>query len=139
MNMFKDSGFKTIKEYVDSLEEPRKSEMKVLDALIRKTIPAQKPYMLIGMPSYGSYHYKGKSGREGDWGLIMLASRKNYISLYICATDGKSYIPEKHKKELPKVKIGKSCINIKKLEDIDLKVVAKMLKEADVWLKERDT
>lgn len=137
MNMFKDSGFKTPKEYFDSLDEPRRTELKTLDALIRKTIPAQKPYMQIGMPSYGSYHYKYASGKEGDWGLVMLASRKNYISLYICATDGKQYVPEKHKRELPKVKIGKSCINIKKLEDIDLNVVVAMLKEAESWLKKQ--
>lgn len=136
MNMFKDDGYKTPAAYIASLEEPRKSDIKELDAFIRKTLPTFKPYMIAGMLGYGTYHYKGKSGREGDWCIIGLSSRKNYISLYVCASDGKAYLPEKYKKQLPKTKIGKSCITFKKPEDIDHDVLKTMLKEAAVLMKQ---
>jgi hypothetical protein len=45
-------------------------------------------------------------------------------------SDGKQYLAEKFKKELPKASIGRSCIRFKKLDDIDLKVIQQILKEA---------
>lgn len=130
MNMFKPTGSKTPEEYIEKLSEPRKTEVKKLHDFIRKTLPGLTPYMESGMIGYGKFHYKSPSGREGDWALIGLASQKNYISVYACAADGKEYVADKYRSELPKADIGKSCIRIKKVEDIDLNVLAKLLKEA---------
>lgn len=130
-NMFQDKGHRTPKDYIASLDDPRKSHIEEIDALIRKALPKQKPLMLSGMLAYGPYNYESKSGRAGEWALILLSSRANYIALYVCAIDGKTYLAEKYKKELPKAKIGKSCITFKKPEDVDLKVITKILKEAE--------
>ncbi len=130
MNMFKKSKAQTRTDYIGSLPEQRKADIKKLDALIRKTVPKLKPFFLINMLAYGPFHYKSKSGREGDWCVIGLGNQKNYISLYVCVSDGKQYLAEKFKKELPKASIGRSCIRFKKLEDLDLKVIQKILKEA---------
>lgn len=138
MNMFKPSPHKTPKEYIDALEEPRKSHLKEMDTLIRKTVPGLKPFMLSGMIMYGPYHYVSSSGREGDWGVIALSSRAQYISLYICALDGKNYLAEQYKKQLPKADIGKSCIRFKKPEDIDMNVIKEMLKKAESWVKKQN-
>ena len=46
------------------LEEPRKSDIKELDAMIRKNAPNLAPHIMSGMLAYGHYHYKGKT-REG--------------------------------------------------------------------------
>jgi hypothetical protein len=116
-------------EYIAKLEEPRKSEIAALDKLIRKLAPALEPFIHIGMLAYGHWHYKYDSGREGDWFRIGLASNKNYISLYICATDAKGYIAGRFKKELPKAKIGKSCVRFKRLSDLDQAVVAELIRE----------
>jgi hypothetical protein len=62
--------------------------------------------------------------------VIALANQKNYISLYVCALDKGQYIAEKHKKELGKVSVGKSCIRFKKIEDINLPVLKKVLQLA---------
>lgn len=129
MNMFKPTSAKDPKEYIEMIEEPRKSEIKKLDELIQK-VTGLKPYIETGMLGYGRYHYKSSSGREGDWCLIGLGSQKNYISLYVCATDGKEYLAEKYKKDFPKANIGKSCIRFKKSEDVDLKVLEEVLKAA---------
>jgi hypothetical protein len=119
---------KTPEEYMKALEEPRKSDIAVLDALIRKTVPKLEPFIMAGMLAYGPIRYKYSSGREGDWCKIALASNKNYISLYVCAADETGYIAEQYKQALPKANIGKSCVRFKRLTDVDQKVLAKMIK-----------
>lgn len=131
MNMFKPLNAATPEEYIEKIDEPRKSELLRLHNFILKTVPRQKAYIEMGMIGYGKFHYKSKSGREGDWALIGLASQKNYISLYVCASDGKQYIAEKHRNLFPKANIGKSCIRIKGLSDINLDSLSFVLKETE--------
>lgn len=131
MNMFKVTDAKTPEEYIEKIEEPRKSQILQLHQLILKTVPQLKPYIISGMIGYGSYHYKYASGREGDWCIIALASQKNYISVYVCAIDGKEYVAESYKSKLPKSSIGKSCIRFKKIEDIDLDVLKEIIKKGE--------
>ncbi len=119
------------------LGEPRKSELKKLDALIRKTVPSLRPFMISGMVAYGKIHYVSpRSGKGVDWGVVLLSSRVQYISLYVCAVDddGK-YIAEGYKKQLPKASIGKSCIRFKKLDDVDQKILTEILMKAEKWAK----
>ena len=81
------------------------------------------------MLAYGPWHYKYASGREGDWFRIGVASNKNYVSLYVCAMDGKSYVAERFKKALPKANIGKACVRFKRVSDLDEAVLAKLIRE----------
>lgn len=127
--MFKSTTAKTPEEYIDQIEEPRRSQIQQVHDLIRKTVPDLKPHIMSGMIGYGTYHYKYASGREGDWAIVALANQKNYISVYVCATDGKEYVAEKYKKQLPKASIGKSCIRFKKPEDIDWPLLRKIIRE----------
>lgn len=125
----------TPKQFIHSLEEPRKSQFKELDALIRKHASKLKPWVLSSahgdILAYGKYDYATKSGCKGEWFTIGLGNRKQYVSLYICAIKDGKYLAESYAKKLPKIKIGKSCLNIKKLEDVDLKVIAKLVREAE--------
>lgn len=129
MTMFKTTTAKTPDEYIQMLEEPRRSEIKQIHEFILKTLPKQAAYIQSGMIAYGQFHYKYPSGREGDWMLVALASQKNYISIYVCATKGDKYIAEIHKDKL-KANIGKSCIRFKKAAEIDFEVLKKVLLEA---------
>lgn len=129
MNMFKSTEAKTPDEYIAKIDEPRRDQIQLLHDLIRKTVPSQKPYIISGMIGYGSIHYKTTSGREGDWCIIALANQKNYISVYICASDGKEYVAEKFKEALPKATIGRSCIRFKNPSDIDLDILKKVIIE----------
>src|SRR3989338_4831324 len=115
--------------YIGKLPEPRRSELRQLHRLITRTAPNLKPRMWSGMIGYGSYHYRYAPGREGDWFVVGLSSRANYISFYGCLSDGRQTIAEKHKQELPKASIGRSCIRFKKLADVDLRVLARIVKE----------
>jgi hypothetical protein len=124
-------------DYLASLAEPRRSQLARLHAFIQKTAPRLKPQMHAGMIGYGMYHYVYATGREGDWPVVALCSRAQYISLYICATDDQGYLAEQSKHLLPKASIGKSCIRFKRLEDIDLAVIKKLLKRAEKWSQEQ--
>jgi hypothetical protein len=123
------SDAKTPKEYIAGLDEPRQTEIKRVDKLIRQTVPELKPFIVAGMLGYGPFHFKYPSGREGDWCRIGLASNKAYISLYACAADKRGYVAERYKKKLPKASIGKSCVRFKKLEDLDVKALKALLRE----------
>jgi len=115
-------------EYLAKLKEPRKSEVTALDALIRRIAPQLEPFIHAGMLGYGPWRYKYASGREGDSFRIGVASNANYISLYICSSDGKRYVAEKYKQALPKAKIGKACVRFKKLADPDLEALSRMIR-----------
>jgi len=128
--MFKSTTAKTVDEYLDLIDEPRRSDMEALHAFIQKTVPDLKPHILYGMIGYGTFHYKSKSGREGDWSVVALASQKNYISVYVCALIDGKYIAEGYKDKLPKASIGKSCIRFKKLTDIDLNILSEIITKA---------
>jgi len=73
---------------------------------------------------FGSYHYKYASGHEGDAPLVGFSPRKAAISLYI-------NIPTENRDELlsklGKHKASKGCIYVKKIADIDIEVLKKMI------------
>lgn len=69
---------------------------------------------------YGDFHYKYESGREGDWFLIGFSPRKANITLYL------GYNIEEESdllKKLGKHKLGKGCLYIKQLSDVDEKML----------------
>ncbi|GIG61056.1 hypothetical protein Lfu02_54280 [Longispora fulva] len=121
----------TPEEYIAGLDQPRRTELAELHDLIRRTVPDLAPTMEFGMPGYGKFHYRYASGREGDWVLLSMASRKNYISVYVTAvtTDG-GYLAEGYRDRLPKADIGKSCIRFKRLSDVDPEVLADIFRAA---------
>jgi len=127
--MLKPAAARTVEDYIEQIEEPRRSDIRALHAMIGKAVPKLAPILQRGMIGYGAYHYKYASGREGDAAVISLASQANYISVYIGACEEGQYLAEKHKAEFPKASVGKSCIRFKKLSDIDLKVLEKLVKQ----------
>ena len=130
--MFKEMSAQTPDQYIDGLEEPRRSEIRSLHDLIRREAPELEPHIASGMLAYGRYHYKGKSkGTEGEWFHIGLASNKRYISLYVMATDPKDggYLAESYKERLAKADIGKSCVRLKRPGDVDQAALAELIRD----------
>lgn len=82
------------------------------------------------MIGYGSHHYRYASGREGDWFVVGLANQKRYVSLYLCATVDGAYLPEANAQRLGKVSVGKGCIRFRRLADLNLDVVAELVRTA---------
>lgn len=84
---------------------------------------------------FGSYHYKSeKSRQEGDWPLVGFSPRKAAISLYVF-TGAKEH--EYLLNDLGKFKMGKACIYIKKLSDIDQGVLKELVTETVRYLQNK--
>lgn len=83
---------------------------------------------------FGTYHYKYDSGHEGDAPLVGFSPRKAAISLYVFTG------LEEHTnllENLGKFKMGKACIYVKKLSDINTKELVKVIHATTKWLKEK--
>lgn len=131
MNMFKPVKATSIQEYLDHLPADRREIIESLDGFIKKTAPSLKPHFAYNMLGYGSFPYKNSKGETVGWPTIALASQKNYISLYVCAVQDGKYVAEKHQNQLGRVNVGKSCIRFKKLADLDLDGLRKVIKIAE--------
>jgi hypothetical protein len=116
------------------------TEQKRIDSFellnLMKELTGSEPRMwgptIIG---FGSYHYKSdRSSQEGEWPLIGFSPRKAAISLYVF-TGAKEH--EYLLEGLGKYKMGKACIYIKKLSDIDKVVLRKIATETISFLKSR--
>lgn len=86
---------------------------------------------LIG---FGNYHYKYASGREGDFFISGFSPRKTALTIYIMS--GFSRYDELMSK-LGKFKIGKSCLYVKKLDDIDRTILKELIQESVKYMKEK--
>ncbi len=130
MNMFKPTKVTNVKEYLKSVPADQREALIFVHNFILKTVPKLKSHFAYNMLGYGSFLYKNNKKEIVEWPVISLASQKNYISIYVCALDGKQYLAEKYSKKLGRVSVGKSCIRFRKLEDLNLPVLKKVLKEA---------
>ncbi|MDP3741350.1 MAG: DUF1801 domain-containing protein [bacterium] len=128
--MFKPVKASSVKEYFDMLSSERREAVGFLHKFIQKTAPTLKSRFAYNMPGYGSFKYKNYRKEIIDWPIVALASQKNYISLYICAVQNGEYLAEKYKRDLGKVSVGKSCIRFKKIEDLNLKTLEKVIRLA---------
>jgi hypothetical protein len=72
---------------------------------------------------FGTHHYKYESGHEGDMPLACFSPRKTAIVLYLSSFEKK----EDLLKKLGKHKASKGCVYVKKLEDVDVEVLKKMV------------
>ena len=127
----------SIDEHIASLPDGRREAVQAVHDTVRAAAPDLEAAMWSEkIIAYGTYHYRYASGREGDWFPIGLANNKGYVSLYICAADEDGYLAEQNADRLGKVSVGKSCIRFKRLEDIDLDVVAELSRRAAELVRE---
>ncbi len=127
MNMFKKVKAESVEEYLASVPKDRQEDILFLHKFIKKTAPKLKVHFAYNMLGYGSFPYRNHKKKLVSWPTVSLANQKNYISLYICAVENGEYIAEKNKKELGKVSVGRSCIRFKKVKDVNLPALKKVL------------
>jgi hypothetical protein len=115
----------SVAAFIDAIQdEARRSDAKALVKLMQKAA-GEKPKMwgpsIVG---FGSYHYVYDSGREGDMPLIAFSPRKAATVLYGLG-GSKALLPK-----LGKHTTGKGCVYIKKLADVDQKVLETIVAKA---------
>ena len=114
-----------VEDFLNSIsnEERKKDSFFILDFLRKHTGEEGKMWgnSIVG---FGEFHYKTKSNCEGNWFKVGFSPRKDYLALYIVP-----YIEEQEEliKKIGKAKVGKSCINVKKIEDIDINIFKKLV------------
>jgi len=113
----------SVTAYIAALpDEGKRSDAKTLVRMMQAAT-GEKPAMwgpsIIG---FGSVHYVYESGREGDMPLLGFSPRKPALVLYGVARTAEAMLPK-----LGKYTTGKGCLYIKKLADVDVKILEKMI------------
>ena len=83
---------------------------------------------------YGRYHYKYDSGREGDFMLTGFSPRKQNLTIYIMPGYRFGEMPDKLAR-LGKHKLGKSCLYINKLADVDMDVLEDIVLDGLAYMR----
>ncbi len=76
---------------------------------------------------WGDLRHALSRGKTVDWFVVGLALQKSYVSIYVNAVEDGRYVAETHRAALGKVKVGKASISFKRLDDIDLRALRKVL------------
>jgi Domain of unknown function (DU1801) len=125
----------SVDAYIEAIEdESRRKDCRVL-AKLMSTATKRKPVMWgTGIVGFGNYHYRYDSGREGDMCLAGFSSRKGDISVYLVAD-----FPARDEllAALGKHKMAKACLYIRRLGDIDLKVLKQLVAGSVAEVKRR--
>ncbi|MFC7322947.1 DUF1801 domain-containing protein [Halobacillus campisalis] len=125
---------RSVLEFIESVENPKKREdaYALLDIFNETTGYKAKMWgpTIIG---FGSYHYIYDSGHEGDAPLTGFSPRKAKISLYFATGDNKR---DELLSNFGKHTTGKACVYINKLDDIDIKVLKKLINRSMCFLRE---
>jgi len=117
-----------VKAFLNSVpdEKKRQDSFEVL-GLMKKVTGMHPELWGDSIVGFGSYHYKYASGREGDWFMTGFSPRKQNLTLYIMP-GFEQY--DQLLGKLGKHSIGKSCLYIKKLEDVDTDVLKELVKRS---------
>jgi hypothetical protein len=124
---------------IDAAPEELRADFAALDARIAA--------VMVGLPrvtwegvfwggtqqriiGYGEYHYRGRSGSEGDWFIVGLAAQKQYLSLYVNAAEDGVYLVKRYAGRLGKVKAGSANVTFRRLADVDLEPLLEMVSRA---------
>lgn len=115
-------------EYLNAVPDERKRADSFVVLELMKDVTKAEPTMwgdsIVG---FGRYHYTYASGREGDWFLTGFAPRKRELTLYIMdGFDGYDELLG----SLGKFKTGKSCLYVKRLDDIDLATLRTLIERS---------
>lgn len=124
-----------VHEFINTFADTDQKRQDSLELLkIMQDITGCEPKMwgpsIIG---FGSYHYKYKSGHEGDAPVLGFSPRKAAFSLYIYSDTEKSKLALAN---LGKFKMSKACIYMKKLADINIPALQQLYEESIKYINE---
>jgi len=125
----------SVNGFIGALTDPvRCADAKTLVTLLQEAT-GEKPTMwgpaIVG---FGNYHYVYDSGREGDMPLVGFSPRKAANVLYINTSfSGAKALLDK----LGKYSMHGTCVNIKKLADVDQKVLAALAEKSAAAMRKK--
>jgi len=115
----------SVKDFLNRISEKERRDDCFAVAKMMEEITGEKPKMWgPGIVGFGSYRYKYASGHEGDWPIAAFSPRKKDLTLYFMM----GFVNRPEMEKLGKHSVGKSCLYIKKLSDIHLPTLKKLIK-----------
>lgn len=115
----------SVSAFLDKIPDKNRRQDCLAVVDIMRDVTKEEPKMWgSSIVGFGRYHYKYESGREGEWMITGFSPRKGDLTLYIMG--GFDEFPDLMKR-LGKHKTGKSCLYIKKLADVDVDVLRKLV------------
>lgn len=128
-----------ITEYINSLSEAKRSEMKALHQLILKGKPSCRLWFFDGKNSdnkvvanpnigYGIHSMEYANGDKRDWFQIGISANTTGISVYILGIKDKKYLSQAFGEKLGKAKVTGYCIKFKTLKDMDIEVLEDVIR-----------
>jgi hypothetical protein len=115
----------SVEDYLSAIEdETRRQDCQALAKLMTKATKMKPKMWGTSIVGFGSYHYRYASGREGDACLTGFSSRKGDISIYLVESFPRR---EELLSKLGKHKMAKACLYVRKLSDVDLKVLEQLV------------
>lgn len=125
----------SVEAYLDAIaDETRRRGCRELVKLMSAATNCEPKMWGSSIVGFGSYHYKYASGHEGDACITGFASRKGDISIYLmCEFEGHEALLAK----LGKHKMGKACLYVRRLSDIDLPVLGRLVASSVAEVKRR--
>jgi hypothetical protein len=111
----------------DVADEKKRQDSFAILGLMRQVTGFEPVMWGDSIVGFGSYHFKYASGREGEWMLVGFSPRKQNLTLYIMSGFDQY---ESLTESLGKYKTGKSCLYIKKLEDVDRATLEELVRQS---------
>ena len=131
-------------ELLNQLPASTREDMQALDRAIAEVFGRKQRVVWKGklwggtqqtIIGYGDFRYSRSDKDQVEWFMVGLAAQKNYISVYINAAEDGRYVVKKYADRLGKVKVGSSSVSFKKLDDVNLKELLRLVTIAHSQLK----
>ena len=123
----------SVKDFIDATrDEQQRKDCRTVSRIMKRVTKSNPKMWGPGIVGFGSYHYKYASGREANWFLAGFAPRKQNLTLYIMSGFQKY---NTLLKKLGKHKIGKSCLYVKRLDDVDIDVLTQLIEDSVAHLR----
>jgi hypothetical protein len=118
----------SVEQFLSSVDNDQRRQDAFVVLELMKDVTGEEPRMwgdsIVG---FGRYHYRGASGREGDWFVTGFSPRKQNLTLYIMSGfDAYENLLGK----LGKYSTGKSCLYVKRLSDVDRDALRELVRQS---------
>ena len=126
--------------YIDSIPEPKRSDIEVLHKHILQLLPKCKLWFLDGKDDkgkivsnpnigYGLQTIKYADGKTKEFYQIGISANTTGISVYIMGIEDKKYLPETYGKIIGKASVTGYCIKFKTLKDINIDILETAIRD----------
>jgi len=124
----------SVAAFINSIDDKQqRADARKVAAMMRKATGKRAKMWGPSIVGYGAYHYKYASGREGDFLMTGFSPRKQALTVYVIP--GFEHF-ETLMKKLGKYKTGKSCLYIKRLSDVDEKILEQLINRSVKYMRE---